>query len=720
MVVVPAGTVSMGSRTEGGDALGSHDDERPQRRVAIPAAFAVSKYEITVAQFSDFVRATGHTVAAGCRTWVSGKVENRASATWRDPGFHQTDNHPVTCVTWFDAQAYVNWLRGKSGNHYRLLTEAEWEYASRGGARGTYSFGDSVEEICSAGNVADLDAAKALGEDPPVGCRSEIGTAISCGAASVAALSQRMDVRGATRVVPWEVVRCRDGVGDRTAAVGSFRPNGFGLYDTTGNVWEWVEDCYAPTYEGAASDGSAVIASPCGKRALRGGAWAMNTDGWRLADRDRDDPNVRYASVGFRIARSVASTDAFAVAKSAEPDPEHARLLRDKREWVREVERGDYFFWERFIQRVDNPREFPMPPEWYRPSELVIGEPSAPLPVRTAGSRRLSKTAQRRLRDYLMPRETGAFYVMHAGEIDFQMFDAATHPGSLLAIRSLTKLLPALLVGIAIEEGTIAGVDERVSTYLHEWKGDPRGEIRIRQLLRMTSGLEASPIRSDPNSKGLLLAEGSNVNAVALSFAKIREPDETWLLNNADTQLLGLIIERATGRRYADYLSERIWRPMGLNTATLNLDGKTGEARTFCCMRTQASDWLKLGYMMMHDGRWAGQQIVPAAWLSMLLEPVPGNPKAGSHVLLGWNPGEPKPAFPMPPYREPFRVPGVFFMAGGISIGLWMVPSHDLVIFRWGNDPPDWDTSAAPNMVLDGWRGRPASASTAEIQGKLK
>ncbi len=399
---------------------------------------------------------------------------------------------------------------------------------------------------------------------------------------------------------------------------------------------------------------------------------------------------------------------------------EPSRLLREKREWVRGVEAGDFFFWERFFRRLDDPREFPMPPEWYRPSELVIGEPSAPLGVRTERSRRLPAATVNGLRDYLMARQTGAFYVMHAGEIDVQMFDGVTHPGSLLAMRSLTKILPALLVGIAIDEGRIRSVEEPVSTWLGEWRGDPRGEIRLRQLLTMTSGLEASAIRPEPDNKGLLLAESSRVNEVALSFRKVREADQVWLLNNVDTQLLGLIIERATGQRFADYLSKKIWRPMGLDTATLNLDGKTGDARSFCCMRARASDWLKIGYLLMHGGRWDGRQIVPAAWMRDLLEPVPVYPKAASHLLLGWNPGEPKPAAPVPPYREPFRVPGVFFMTGGFSISLWMIPSHDLVIFRWGNDPPDWDSSTVPNMVLDGWPGRRVSTEQPAVKRKAK
>jgi formylglycine-generating enzyme required for sulfatase activity len=305
MVVLPAGRFEMGSRAAASDELGAHSDETPVRTVELSDKFAVGKYEVTVAQYRAFARSTRRKTRGGCLVWSSGVLENRKSASWRNPGFAQRDDEPVTCVTWHDAQDFAAWLGLKTGLPYRLLTEAEWEYAARGGVQSRYSFGDELARICEFANVADLDAARAVGDDPPAGCRSGHADAISCRSRTIAALSERFDVRAPQLRVPWEVVRCRDGVGDRTAAVGRFAPNGFGLHDTTGNVWEWVRDCYVDSYLGAAKDGSAVEAEACRLRVLRGGAWAMNTDGWRVADRDRDNPQVRYAVVGFRVARSI-------------------------------------------------------------------------------------------------------------------------------------------------------------------------------------------------------------------------------------------------------------------------------------------------------------------------------------------------------------------------------------------------------------------------------
>lgn len=306
MVVLPSGSFVMGASGSGAtDTLDAKPDELPRRVIDVTRPFAVSRTEITVAQFRRFVEHTKYRTGRGCRTWVAGKLADIPGASWQKPGFPLREEQPVTCVSWNDAQAFVRWLGSQTRQRYRLLTEAEWEFAARGGASGLYSFGEDVGAICRFGNVADLDAARAYGEMPAGGCRGSRGAAASCRSDVIGVLSERLDVRGAASSVPWEVVRCHDGVGVGAAIVASYAPNGFGLRDTTGNVWEWVQDCYAPRYDARVSDTSAAELDRCEMRVLRGGAWAMNTDGWRAADRDRDRPEVRYAVVGLRVAREL-------------------------------------------------------------------------------------------------------------------------------------------------------------------------------------------------------------------------------------------------------------------------------------------------------------------------------------------------------------------------------------------------------------------------------
>lgn len=247
MVVVPAGAFTMGSSSGG-------SDERPQRRVTFARPFAVSKFEITRAQFAAFVNATHF------RSPLPDDCILRSHT-----GFPRSDDHPVVCITRDGAYRYIHWLSSQTQRRYRLLSEAEWEYVARAGTVTRDWWGD--EPFCTYENLPD--------------------------AARFAAMSNSAE----------SSPRCNDGA-SYTAAVGSYRPNPFGLYDMMGNVSEMVEDCYSASYSGLPADGSANR-DVCVHRNLfvvRGGSWA-STRGAMTRDSlgsiyDRD-------TMGFRVARDL-------------------------------------------------------------------------------------------------------------------------------------------------------------------------------------------------------------------------------------------------------------------------------------------------------------------------------------------------------------------------------------------------------------------------------
>ena len=223
MVVIPAGGFSMGCVS----GLGCYDDEKPVHQVTIAQPFAVSKYEIT---FDDYDRFSG-----------PGKTDDQGWGRGR---------LPVMKVSWNDAKQYVAWLSAETGRPYRLLSEAEWEYAARAGSATKYAWGDSIES-----NRANC-----------YGCGSR-----------------------------WDY--------EQTAPVGSFEPNAFGLHDVHGNVYEWVEDCWNGSYEGAPADGSAWLSGDCGRRVVRGGVWDDFPDDLRVALRVSAAADSRDSYYGFRVAR---------------------------------------------------------------------------------------------------------------------------------------------------------------------------------------------------------------------------------------------------------------------------------------------------------------------------------------------------------------------------------------------------------------------------------
>ena len=263
MVVVPAGSFEMGSPS---GEEGRYDDEGPVHRVTMARPIAVGVHEVTRGEFARFVSATGRSMGNSCWTYEGGEYEERSGRDWRNPGFGQTDEHPVVCVNWEDARAYARWLSGETGEEYRLLSEAEWEYVARAGTEMARYWGESESGQCRYANGADRTAK-----------RHNSG---------------------------WTTVDCDDGH-YRTAPVGSYEANGFGLRDVLGNVWEWVEDCWDGSYAGAPSDGSAWTSGDCGESVLRGGSWDDVPWLLRSANRGGDSTGLRSVKVGFRVARTL-------------------------------------------------------------------------------------------------------------------------------------------------------------------------------------------------------------------------------------------------------------------------------------------------------------------------------------------------------------------------------------------------------------------------------
>jgi formylglycine-generating enzyme required for sulfatase activity len=271
MVQVPAGTFVMGSSTAESAREGKYvADERPQHTVTIAKAFAIGQFTVTRGEFADFVRDTGHD-PHGCYVYARGKWFIDPRLSWRNPGYVQSDRHPVVCVSREDAQDYAKWLSGKTGHSYRLPTEAEWEYSARGGTTTARFWGDGRERACEYSNVADLTGAAVLHWN-------------------MANINQ--------------VFQCNDGYAF-TAPVGSFSPNAFGLYDMLGNVFQWTEDCYHDSYSGAPSDGSAWTGG-CKDYVQRGGSWSAKPSSVRSADRNGGPPVDRNIDIGFRVVRAIA------------------------------------------------------------------------------------------------------------------------------------------------------------------------------------------------------------------------------------------------------------------------------------------------------------------------------------------------------------------------------------------------------------------------------
>ena len=227
MVVIDRGSFNMGSATPEIMRTGEVRSQGPVRKVTIGYRFAAGRWEVTHAEGSAFVAASGHAMPAGCVLWGQAQDIPTPGKTWKDPDYGRAPaaDEPVVCVNWRDAKAYVAWLSETTGHTYRLLSEAEWEYIASEGKESLWPWGsEETAPLCKVGNVFDT-----------------IGAA---------------DPRNASTNTQG-IAPCEDGYAI-VSPVGRFSPNAFGVFDTIGNVWEWVEDCSLAEYPPQPVDGCAV------------------------------------------------------------------------------------------------------------------------------------------------------------------------------------------------------------------------------------------------------------------------------------------------------------------------------------------------------------------------------------------------------------------------------------------------------------------------------
>ncbi|MCD5970207.1 dihydropyoverdine dehydrogenase [Pseudomonas quasicaspiana] len=241
MVVLPAGSFVMGTPE---DEVGRQDDEGPQHTVTFAKPFAISRFHITAGELDAYVRETGAKIA-------DGDTRPGRECVASKPRYKQGPRQPAVCVSWFDVQEYAAWLSKKTGKHYRMISEAEREYAARAGSTGPFPF-----EMDPGGDYQ---------------------------------ISRNANTYGP-----------KDGY-SYTSPVGSYPPNAFGVYDMHGNVYEWTADCWHGDYNGAPTDGSVWDEPGCITRQMRGNDWGEAPIFSRSGNRNDRHPDVRGDFLGFHV-----------------------------------------------------------------------------------------------------------------------------------------------------------------------------------------------------------------------------------------------------------------------------------------------------------------------------------------------------------------------------------------------------------------------------------
>ena len=360
-------------------------------------------------------------------------------------------------------------------------------------------------------------------------------------------------------------------------------------------------------------------------------------------------------------------------------------------------------FWERWTTSLlGNPLNPRL--SWYTPLEKTMGNFSQPLATLAKENVLNLQDVFQEASDYAELHGSDSLVIQHNGKIVYENYWNDTKPESLFALHSITKTMNALLIGHAIEDGFINSVDIPAATFIEEWKGSSKEKIQIRDLLNMASGIQESYDFS-PTSTRIERIMGLDIVTPNIAAETKGEPGTAFLHVNPNSQILGIIIERATGKRFSKYFSEKIWQPLGARDAFFFVDKQDGMIHTDCCMWASVRDVVRVGEMMLNKGVFNGNQIIPSGWVDEMLIPSKANVNYGMQLWLGnefveYRPYDPGTTTFANYHSEPFQANDVFFLDGLGKKRLYVIPSKSLVILRTGSNSSEWDDSKLPNLLI--------------------
>ncbi len=378
----------------------------------------------------------------------------------------------------------------------------------------------------------------------------------------------------------------------------------------------------------------------------------------------------------------------------------------------------DPWLWRRYVMLFD-----PTPSEGLEPFDVADGDGSYVIPVAMPENRTVTQAALDEAVAYVKDFNSYAVIVVHRGAIQLELYADGRDANDLTESQSMHKTLMGLFIGIAIEDGYILSVDDPVSTYIREWRGDPRGDITIKNVLQMSSGLGRYPFGLNPfNGNMDWLYSGHSTEAL------LNAPDADWAqsekyeYNDLNAELLGLIVEQATGKRYADYLEEKLWQPMGGTRAQVWLDRPGGAAHTSCCLATPAMDWARFGMMLLGKGEVNGNRVVSEAWINEMTTRSPNANHYGYQTWLGFDdpPFPPGSGSTRPIASEPYLARDTFLTWGRGQQHVWVSPAIDLVVVRMGpalgRNPikAGFDVPKIPNLIVRGIEAKAVELAAVE------
>jgi len=363
----------------------------------------------------------------------------------------------------------------------------------------------------------------------------------------------------------------------------------------------------------------------------------------------------------------------------------------------------DPLAWDRYQNTPDDPIASV---DWFTPTvEIATGE-GARLPVAGDGERTLNDTSLNTAQRYAESLNSYALIIAHRGVIQREFYEEGFGTDRLLDSQSLHKPLAAMLTMAAVADGLLS-LDDPMADFIAAWREDPRGRITVRDVLYMQTGLSQPRYEDRWDNAALRLFITSRVEDALLALPAESPPGEYFRSHFAATQLLQLVLESVTGKRYADYLRERLWQPLEGGEARVRLDRPGGNAQIFCCLQARPRGWLRVGLMLSRHGEYAGKTVLPFDAFMQLTTPSQYNPNFAMSQIWRGSPYQPlrimdsrNPRFGLP-VSAPFAAEDVFFLESRGGQRVYVVPSRELVVVRQGEIRMEWDDAAFLNPLIE-------------------
>lgn len=362
----------------------------------------------------------------------------------------------------------------------------------------------------------------------------------------------------------------------------------------------------------------------------------------------------------------------------------------------------------RFETFLRDPGNFPYAPMEPLPGVLKFH----PLPAASLAQSGIDLAALDQAASYAKANRSTALIVWHDGKIAAEWHAPGSDAATPLVSKSLSKPLTAVAVGRAIRLGYVKSLDQPIATWLPELSGTQKGSILLRHLLDMRSGMLDQGFSPDPDHPlNRCYLDTDHGRCIVERYPMIAEPGTRYAYANAPSDLVALVLERATGRRFAEFVGHEVLHPLGAQGGTIWVNRPGGLAHSGCCAYLPADSWLRMAILLLDDGKWNGHRLLPRGYVAEMRKGTTQNPNFGLGIWLG-EPyrqrrgfGAPGTAGPQVLHSEPYLDPELFLFDGNANQTVQISPRHRLIILRMGPTPPaspEWDNAFLPNLLIRG------------------